>query len=79
MNNNKDFKWIYHPTNYRQFTIITIISTLLVVLSTLAQHSIVTSIVEKHRIYDANTPEEAAWYKKTQQNMNRPKEKKFNI
>jgi hypothetical protein len=79
MNNNKNFKWIYEPMNYNKFIVVAVVSTLLTVLTMTAQHSIVTAIVEKHRIYDADSPEEVEWYKKTQRNMNRPMDKKINL
>jgi hypothetical protein len=78
-NSNKDFKFIYEPTNYKQVFISMGVTLVLFLITMYALLDNMHSIIREQRTYDKFSVEEIEWRKRTQHNLNRPQHKKFNI
>jgi hypothetical protein len=79
MKDNKNFKWIYEPTDYGLVIKYSIVIVFLFLLTMSAQYYIVSRVAEEHRIYDPDSKAEKEWYETTSRNMKRPMDKKINL
>lgn len=79
MSSIKDEDLIYDITNYRQIIISMGVSIVLFLVTVYAIKQCMNSIVEEQRTYEKFSIEENEWRKRTQHNLNRPKDKKFNV